>query len=244
MSAADNNTLGQPIGFPIENWQPRPRPSRETMTGRYCRLEAINPSRHGAALYAAFRQNSDGGNWTYLGYGPFADSASFDAWFENVGKSNDPLFCAIVDNKTDRAVGVASYLRIEPAVGVIEVGHIHYSPAIQRTPIATETMYLMMKRVFDELGYRRYEWKCDSLNQPSRNAAVRLGFTYEGLFRQATIYKNRNRDTAWFSIIDKEWPDRKQAFEAWLSPDNFDAGGQQRASLASFRLSGEPRSVG
>jgi len=146
------------------------------------------------------------------------------------------LFHAIIDNKTQSAVGVASYLRIDAPVGVIETGHIHYSPLMQQTPVATEAMYLMMRRVFDELGYRRYEWKCDSLNERSRNAALRLGFKYEGTFRQATMYKGRNRDTAWFSVIDKEWPSLKTAFEQWLEPGNFD-GGQQKISLARLRES-------
>jgi len=147
----------------------------------------------------------------------------------------DPLFHAIIDVKAGKAVGVASYLRIEPSVGVIEVCHIHYSPLIQKTPAATEAMYLMMKRVFDELGYRRYEWKCDALNEGSRKAARRLGFTFEGVFRQATIYKGRNRDTAWFSVIDKEWPTLKNAFENWLKPANFDVEDRQKTSLGALR---------
>jgi RimJ/RimL family protein N-acetyltransferase len=141
----------------------------------------------------------------------------------------------VIDLKTDKAVGMSSYLRIEPGVGVIEVGHIHFSPLMQRTPIATETMYLMMCRVFDELRYRRYEWKCDALNAPSCAAAKRLGFTFEGIFRQLTMYKDRNRDTAWYSIIDSEWPALKAAFEAWLNPENFDHQERQIASLYSFR---------
>ena len=150
---------------------------------------------------------------------------------EAVCLGGDPLFHAVVDRNSGKAAGVASYLRIGPAVGVIETGHINYSPLLQRTPAATEAMYLMMRRVFDELGYRRYEWKCDSLNARSRRAAERLGFTYEGVFRQATLYKGRNRDTAWYSITDKEWPRLKYGFQAWLSPGNFDSDGCQRQSL-------------
>jgi RimJ/RimL family protein N-acetyltransferase len=145
------------------------------------------------------------------------------------------LFFTIIDKASGKAVGVASFLRIDPKMGVIEVGHINYAPALQRTPQATEAMYLMMKRVFDELGYRRYEWKCDALNAPSYRAAERLGFVYEGTFRQATIYKGRNRDTAWYAIIDKDWPKLKAAYEEWLSPQNFDAAGQQRNKLSAFR---------
>jgi RimJ/RimL family protein N-acetyltransferase len=184
--------------------------------------------------------------WTYLAYGPFADHGAYNAWLAGAAESDDPLFHAIVDGRSGRALGVASFLRIEPAVGVIEVGHIAYAPALQRTPAATEAMYLMMRRVFDELGYRRYEWKCDALNEPSRRAALRLGFTFEGIFRQATLYKGRNRDTAWYSVVDKEWPERKAAFEAWLEPGNFDAEGRQRTRLSpacagSARAPGSPR---
>jgi RimJ/RimL family protein N-acetyltransferase len=170
--------------------------------------------------------------WTYMGYGPFARLDTYTAWAESAAASEDPLFHAIVDQATGKAVGVAAYLRVEPGVGVIEVGHIAYSPILQRTPAATEAMYLLMRRVFDELGYRRYEWKCDALNAASRGAAERLGFTFEGIFRQATLYKGRNRDTAWYSVIDREWPQLKAAFEAWLDPSNFDGVGRQRTRLA------------
>jgi RimJ/RimL family protein N-acetyltransferase len=146
----------------------------------------------------------------------------------------DPLFHAILDQQRDRAVGLASYLRIEPAIGVIETGHLHFSPLLQRRPAATEAMFLMMRRVFGELGYRRYEWKCDSLNAPSRKAAERFGFRFEGIFRQATIYKGRNRDTAWFSILDREWPALERAYQEWLDPLNFDQRGQQKASLSAL----------
>ena len=170
--------------------------------------------------------------WTYMAVGPFnADRAGFDAWLASCETSTDPLFYTVISTETGKAMGYTSYLRIEPKVGVIEVGNITLSPALQRTVMATETMYLMMKRVFDELGYRRYEWKCDSLNAQSRSAAARLGFTYEGIFRQATLYKGRNRDTAWFSILDSEWPALKTRFEGWLSATNFDADGRQRVAL-------------
>jgi RimJ/RimL family protein N-acetyltransferase len=202
------------------------------MTGRFCRLEALDPARHGSDLFAANARDTAGAMWTYLTKGPFARLEDYLAWVERMAPGEDPLFYAILDQVTGKAVGVASYLRIEPAVGVIETGHITYSPPLQRTPAATEAMYLMMRRVFDELGYRRYEWKCDSLNAPSRAAAERLGFRFEGVFRQATLYKGRNRDTAWYSIIDSEWPARRAAFETWLDPANFSDDGRQKRQLA------------
>ena len=228
------NELGQPIGYPVPGWTARPLPARTPMRGRFCRIEPIDSARHAADLHAANLADAEGRNWTYLGYGPFADLARYRAWMEATCLGDDPLFHAIIDGGTDKAVGVASYLRIEPAVGVIEVGHINYSPLLQRSPAATEGMYLMMRRVFDELGYRRYEWKCDALNAPSRRAAERLGFSFEGIFRQATLYKGRNRDTAWYGIIDRDWPPIRAAFERWLDPANFDAAARQRRRLSEL----------
>jgi RimJ/RimL family protein N-acetyltransferase len=228
------NELGQPIGFPLPQWTARPRPPRSRMEGRYCIVEPIDPRRHAAELHASYLLDRDGRNWTYLPYGPFPHFADFCDWLERESGGDDPLRHAIIERRNGRAAGVASYMRIDPAAGVIELGGINYAPSLQRTPAATEAMYLMMRRVFDELGYRRYEWKCDALNAPSRAAALRLGFRYEGLFRQATVYKARNRDTCWFSILDSEWPALKTAFERWLDPDNFDAGGRQRQSLAAL----------
>jgi len=204
------------------------------MVGRWCRLEPLDPERHAASLFAAYQLDREGHRWTYLPYGPFANEASFRAWLTEMAAKDDPLFFAVLD-ETGEAVGVASFLRISPETGSIEVGHIHYSPRLERTRAATEAMYLMMRRVFDELAYRRYEWKCDSLNAPSRRAADRLGFTYEGTFRQHLVAKGRNRDTAWYSIIDSEWPAIKAAFEAWLEADNFDEAGKQRAALRARR---------
>jgi RimJ/RimL family protein N-acetyltransferase len=225
------NKLGQALGNAIENWQVPPVPPQTQMQGRVCRLEPVDSECHGRELYEAFIRDGDKGNWTYLGIGPFDDFESFDNWIRGIASWEDPLFHAVIDVTTHRAVGVASYLRINPQDGVIEVGHIHFSPLLQRTTLATEAMYLMMKRVFDELGYRRYEWKCDSLNEPSRKAALRLGYTFEGIFRQATMYKGRNRDTAWYAIIDKDWPVIRSAYESWLDPGNFDARGNQVSSL-------------
>jgi len=229
------NHLGQPIGPPLPGWQARLRPPRTAMEGRFCRLEAIDPGRHAADLFAANADDRDGRNWTYLPYGPSARLEDYRRWMEQFCCGGDPLYHAILERQSGRAVGVASFMRIGPASGVIEVGGINYSPRLQRTPAATEAMYLLMRRVFDELGYRRYEWKCDALNAPSRAAAARLGFRFEGIFRQAIVYKGRSRDTAWFSIIDGEWPTLKTAFERWLDPANFDESGRQRRRLSEFR---------
>ena len=226
------NELGQPIGFPLPHWTARPRPPRTPMIGRYCSVEPVDPARHAADLYATYRLDEDGRNWTYLPHGPFARFEDYRDWLERDSGGDDPLRHAIIEHRNGCAVGVASLMRIDPMAGVIEVGGINYAPPLQRTPAGTEAMYLLMRRVFDELGYRRYEWKCDSLNAPSRAAALRLGFRYEGLFRQATVYKGRNRDTCWFSILDSEWPPLKEAFEHWLDPSNFDTSGRQRQSLS------------
>ena len=203
------------------------------MEGRFCRLEALGAERHAEALHDANAVDVEGRNWTYLPYGPFDSFANYRAWIEEMSSSNDPLFFAIIDQSTNCAVGVASYLRIDPNSGSIEVGHINYSPLLQRTPGATEAMYLMMKNAF-ELGYRRYEWKCNALNAPSRIAAERLGFSFEGIFRQAAVIKGRNRDTAWYSVIDPEWPALREAFVKWLEPSNFDANGQQFVSFKTL----------
>jgi len=231
-----HDALGQPIGFPVEGWTERPRPPRTAIEGRHCRVEPIDPTRHAADLHAANREDARDRIWSYLPYGPFETLDDYRAWMEATCLGDDPLFHAIVDAKTEKAVGVASYLRIEPPVGVIETGHINYAPRLQKTAAATEAMFLMMRRVFDELGYRRYEWKCDALNAGSRAAAVRLGFTFEGVFRQATLYKGRNRDTAWYAITDGDWPAIKAAFERWLDDANFDADGRQRESLSVLTM--------
>lgn len=228
------NDLGQPIGFPVPNWTVRPRPPRTPMSGRFAAIEMLSVDAHAADLHAANLTDRTGRNWTYLPYGPFAELEDYKTWMRQACTGEDPLFHAIIDQATGKAIGVASYLRIEPSVGVVEVGHINYSPLAQRKPAATEAMFLLMRRAFDELGYRRYEWKCDALNAPSCAAALRLGFRFEGIFHQATIYKGRNRDTAWYSITDKEWPARRTAFESWLDPANFDAEGQQRRGLSDF----------
>ena len=227
------NALGQPVGFPLPAWRPPPPPSREPMAGRYCRLEALDAQRHARQLHEANMLDASGRAFTYLGVGPFATFEAYLDWISASCLGADPLFHAIVDNATGKAVGVASYMRIDTRNGVIEVGHLNYSPLLQRTRAATEAMYLMMKRAF-ELGYRRYEWKCDALNAPSRAAAQRLGFSYEGVFRQAVVYKGRNRDTAWYAMIDSEWPELDAAYTRWLAAENFDADGKQRTSLSKL----------
>jgi RimJ/RimL family protein N-acetyltransferase len=230
------NRHGQPIGDPVPDWQPRPRPDAVTLTGSYCRLERLDPGRHAGELFAADGADPDGITWTYLPYGPFDDLATYTSWVSEVAARDDPYFFAVVDTDPgsptrDRAAGVLSLLRITPEAGSIEVGHIHLSPALQQTRASTEAQFLLMSYVFDGLGYRRYEWKCDALNAPSRRAAERLGFTYEGIFRQSQVVKGRNRDTAWYAMVDADWPRVREAFQAWLAPDNFDTGGRQRAGL-------------
>jgi RimJ/RimL family protein N-acetyltransferase len=204
------------------------------LEGRFCRLEPLDAGRHAAELHEANSLDREQRMWTYLFSGPYASFDEYRAWLELRQASEDPLYFAIVDRATGLATGLASYLRIDPANGSIEVGHLQFSPRLQRTAAATEAMYLMMKQAFD-LGYRRYEWKCDALNAASRRAALRLGFTFEGVFRQAVVYKGRNRDTAWYSIIDSEWRAVDAAYRAWLDPANFDADGRQRSALADFR---------
>lgn len=227
------NSLGQPIGHVVPNWQPVAFPVREEMRGRFCRLEPLDADQHGQDLYQANALDKEGRSWTYLPYGPFADFSEYKNWLTQSAQGTDPLYFAIVSETTGKAIGVSSYLRIDPNHGCIEVGHLNFSPLLQATPAATEAMYLMMERAFD-LGYRRYEWKCHSMNAPSRRAAQRFGFSFEGIFRQAVVIKGRNRDTAWYSIIDQEWPALRSAFHQWLAPTNFDDQGKQRLSLASL----------
>ncbi|MCC7055167.1 MAG: GNAT family N-acetyltransferase [Gemmatimonadaceae bacterium] len=223
------NRYGQAIGDAVLNWAPPPAPERTPIRGTRCDLEPLDIEAHCDALYEA-NARGDGSAWTYLFAEPPASREAYAAYLADNLLGLDPLCHAIIDRASGAAVGVASYLRITPAHGCIEVGHINFSPALQRTPIATEAMYLMMRHVF-ELGYRRYEWKCDALNAPSRAAAQRLGFSFEGVFRKAIVYKGRSRDTAWFSITDDEWPAVRAAFEQWLAPGNFDAHGSQRVQL-------------
>lgn len=215
----------------MPDFQVPPPPARAALTGRYVMLEPLNAETHAALLFRAYVGHDH--VWDYLPYGPFSSAAQYHRWMRETTIGDDPLFYAIKNLETGHWEGVASYLRVTPAAGSIEVGHINYSPALQRTRAATEAMYLMMKWAF-EAGYRRYEWKCDALNLPSRRAAQRLGFSYEGIFRQAAVVKGHNRDTAWFAAIDREWPGLQEAFEAWLAPNNFDDNARQRERLGDL----------
>lgn len=222
-----NKRFGEPVG----NWSPPERPGPDRIEGRYVRLERFAPDHHADDIHRA--NKADDAIWDYLPYGPFDDLAGYRAWADPASAGTDPLFYAIIDKASGRAAGVASFLRIDPKAGSIEVGHINLSPALQKSRASTEAIYLFIRWAF-EAGYRRFEWKCDALNLPSRRAAERYGLSYEGVFRQATVVKGRNRDTAWFAAIDQEWPAIRAAFEAWLAPENFDAAGRQRQSLAGL----------
>lgn len=227
------NEYQQPVGIAMPDWQARARPQRVVLEGHYCRLEALNES-HIRMLWKAWSKAEDNRDWTYLGVGPFENEQQFAAHIISAAASEDPLHFTVIDVQTGHAMGTLSLMRIDPLNGVIEVGFVTFSPELKRSIQATQAHYLLMKYAFETLGYRRYEWKCDSLNAPSRRAALRLGFRFEGLFRQTIVYKGRTRDTAWFSIVDTEWPLIKATFEAWLSEENLPQGQQQR-SLASLR---------
>jgi len=221
---------GQPVGAPVDD-RPAARPGPVTLAGRFGRIEKLKPE-HAPALWEAVQSHDR--IWTYMpSYGPFPDAAAFAKWVAARTTLADPYAYAIIDGD-GRAVGVFSLMVIRLEHRVIEVGHVVYSPALQRTPLATEAQYLIARYAFETLGYRRYEWKCDALNAPSRRAALRYGFVYEGIFRQHMIVKGRNRDTAWFSLLDSEWPAVRASMERWLSPDNFDAEGRQRTSLSAL----------
>lgn len=225
------NEFGQPIGVPLGAWTPPPRPPSTRLEGATVTLEPLDPDLHTGPLFAAFDGAPDS-LWTYMTFGPFDSPASLATTLRSMTETPDFVPYAVVTD--DGPLGFASYLRIAPAEGVIEIGAITLSPPLQRTTAATEAIYLMLRNVFD-LGYRRCEWKCDDLNEPSRAAALRFGFTYEGDFRQATHYKGRNRDTAWYAIVDREWQTLDSAFQRWLSPDNFDENGRQRRTLRQMR---------
>ena len=229
------------FGAPLPGWTPPPRPDMAPLEGRYVRLVRLSADAHAADLHRA--NSADAAIWDYLPYGPFSSAAAYHRWIRDITRGEDPLFYAIQNRETGHFGGVASYLRITPDMGTIEVGHINLAPEMQRSRAATEAMFLMMEWAFSA-GYRRYEWKCDALNLPSRRAAQRLGFSCEGLFRQAAVVKGRNRDTAWFACIDKDWPALREAYRAWLDPSNFDADGRQRESLSDLtrlvRVSSDP----
>ncbi len=231
VTAGRVNALGQPIGPPLADWVPPEAPPRTPMEGRWCRIEPLDPARHAAELYDAYREDADGRVWTYFSYGPFASLEQYRTWMEGFCMGPDPQFFAVrPKHGSEQASGTVCFQRIDRRMGSIEVAHIIYSPRLQRTTAATEAMYLMMRRAFD-LGYRRYEWKCDALNDASIRAALRLGFQEEGTFRQALIYKGRSRDTRWLSVIDRDWPRLRRRFGSWLRSGNFDASGVQRTAL-------------
>ncbi len=228
-----HNEFGQPIGPALPDWRPPSRPDRVVLTGRYCRLEPLDADRHADALWDAWGSSAHDALWTYLPYGPFPDAEAHREWIRQSALTVDPVFLAILDPRTGHAVGWLSWMRITPEAGSIEIGHLMFSPVLQRTTAATEALFLLIQECF-RLGYRRVEWKCDALNRPSRAAALRLGFTYEGLFRQALVYKGRSRDTAWYSILDQEWGALEAAFLGWLSPENFSTDGIQSKRLTSL----------
>jgi RimJ/RimL family protein N-acetyltransferase len=228
--AAEDIEAGLPVGPRVDASAAR-APSRTLLAGRYVQLSPLDPAAHGDALFSAAGGPEHEALWVYMHHGPFRDRRAFDAYMVDRAARDDPFSFAIVDATTGRALGLAALMRIDPSNRVIEVGSILYSAALQKTRGATEAMYLLARYVFEELGYRRYEWKCNALNAPSRSAALRLGFSFEGIFRQHMIVKGRSRDTAWYSMTDSEWPVRNAALERWLAPDNFDADGRQRTRL-------------
>jgi len=219
----------------LKDWTPRAKPDRKILEGRYCRLEPIDGSRHGEQLFEASTVSDAAERFRWLFEYPPRDRAEFQSWLDKVQVSEDPLFFAVVDKSSGKAAGRQSLMRIDITHGVIEIGAIYWGPLVSRRPAATEALYLFAQYVFDELGYRRFEWKCHNMNEPSKRAAARFGFKFEGVFRQHVVFKGENRDTAWFSIIDGEWPALRAAYEAWLDPDNFDAAGSQKRTLEDFR---------
>lgn len=230
MDSSPECALGSPVST-----TPAAAPERITLHGRLVSIVPLDPAAHGEALYRATHGERQDDLWRYLSAGPFRRHGEFDDYLRKSAAQDDPLFFSILEKATNKALGLAAYLRITPAHRVIEVGHLLFGPDLQKTAAATEAMYLMARHAFDDLGYRRYEWKCHALNMASRKAALRLGFTFEGIFRQHVIVKGRNRDTAWFSMLDSEWLARKAAFEAWLDPANFGPDGKQIRSLGSLR---------
>ncbi|NGN44258.1 GNAT family N-acetyltransferase [Mesorhizobium sp. CGMCC 1.15528] len=219
----------------LKNWQPRPRPQREVIEGRYVRLEPLDAARHGDGLFTASSVPDAGERFRWLPEFPPQTRAEFQPWLDRVQASEDPLFFTVIDKASGKIAGRQTLMRIDAANGVIEIGNIYWGPIISRKPAATEAQYLFMKYAFDTLGYRRYEWKCNNANLPSKRAAERFGFQFEGIFRQHLVVKGENRDTAWYSVIDTEWPALKRAYEAWLDPANYDAEGKQKRRLEDFR---------
>ena len=227
-------TTGLPVGPLIAKPAPAKRPERIVLDGQFCRLEPLNPARHGDQLFAASTPPDAAARFQYLPVTAPKNRAELDAWMMSRAAMTDRLYFAVIDKRTGRAEGRQSLLSIDPANQSIEIGDIFWGPAIARTPITTEANFLFAKYAFDALGYRRYEWKCNALNAPSRQAAARFGFTFEGHFRRATIVRGRSRDTTWFAMIGEEWPALKSAYETWLAPENFDVRGQQKSALSAL----------
>lgn len=222
----------------LRDWTPRPKPERKVLEGHYVRLEPLDAARHGDELFSASSVTDADQRFTWLFEVPPATREAFQPWLEKVSASEDPLFFAVIDKASGKVAGRQALMRIDPVHGAIEIGNIYWGPLISRKPAATEAQFLFMQYIFDELGYRRYEWKCNDSNAPSKRAAERFGFQFEGTFRQHMVAKGKNRDTAWFSIIDAEWPALKQAYQAWLERTNFDSEGQQIRKLEDFRIGG------
>ncbi len=227
------NALGQAVGAALIDWQIPPAPAPVVLQGQWTCLEPLQAERHAASLHEANSREKSGRLWTYMAYGPFASENDYRQWLHTSCLGSDPLFYAIRPHALGVAVGLAAYLRITPASGSLEIGHINFAPVLQRSVAASEAIFLLLQQAF-ALGYRRVEWKCDALNAPSRAAALRFGLSFEGIFRQATVVKGRNRDTAWYAVIDCDWPALQTAFVRWLRPDNFDAAGRQRLTLSTL----------
>jgi RimJ/RimL family protein N-acetyltransferase len=236
---AVTNECGQRIGLPVADWNPASKPKKEPLEGRFAHLVPLEPKIHADELYESVSIDGDHESWTYMHYGPFRSSTEFRIWMAGFCSGTDPLFYSIIDKADGQAKGFASYQRINPEQGTIEVGHVYFGPRLRRTAAATEAMYLMMHQAF-QMGYRRCEWKCDAQNVPSHRAARRFGFTYEGTFRQGGVYKGRNRDISWYSIVDSEWEWLRRAFEEWLGRGNMDGTGKQLAALGDCILRSSP----
>ena len=233
------NHFGQPIGDEVPEWQPRPLPERTTLEGHYCYLEPLDVGKHSESLFDAWHSIDDDRDWTYFSIDRPATQHECDTYITKISSLKDPLYFAVIDKATQRAIGGVSLMRIDAANGVAEIGWVNWSPLMKRSRFGTEAIYLLLSYLFDSLGYRRCEWKCNSLNDASNLAARRLGFQFEGIFRQALLTKGHNRDTCWYSIIDQEWQPIKTAFNQWLSSENFSADGQQKQKLESFRATAE-----
>lgn len=230
-----SNSLETILSENLQEWKPRPRPERIVLDGRYVRLEPLDQAKHADGLFAMATAEDAEGRFRWLFDTKPGDRAAFQPWLDKSGASEDPLFFVVVDKASGKIAGRQTLMRIDPAYGVIEIGNIYWSDLVARRPAATEAQYLFARYIFDELGYRRYEWKCNDRNEPSKRAAERFGFKFEGIFRQHMVVKGENRDTAWYSIVDKEWPALKRAYDAWLDPANFGATGRQKRRLEDFR---------